>query len=104
MPQADGLVGAVNLRHHSPDDWKSLRVLQLLFGDEEVAAVADREGRPAEPGARRETRVEDRPVDRPSGVGEPLSPIAEGSEDDDLEELSMYLQHTDPELQNVLDM
>ena len=83
-----------------PQDWTDLRVLQILFGDEECAGAVNRdivsirnpnEDSPA-------AAIEDQRVGTPE-IGGPLSPIAE---EESLESLDTMLTHTDPDLYALL--
>ena len=110
QPDEEHRAGAVNLRNIYPQEWSTLRSLQMLFGDEEVTVITqDAEAQPpageaasGQPGAERGGAEGQWSAGTPHSPGA-LSPIAEGShEDSTLGSLDSYLLHDDPDLQAVL--
>ena len=88
-------VGAVNFRKIYPQEWSTLRSLQLLFGDEEVTVITqDAEAASGQPGDVGGDAEGQWSAGTPHSPGA-LSPIAEGShEDSSLESLdSLSLIH-----------
>ena len=107
---SENRVGSVNFRKLYPEEWSSLRSLQLLFGDEEVTVItqdAEAQASAVEAGGDRSG------AERGNAEGQwsasiphspwVLSPVAEGShEDTSFDSLDAFLLHDDPDLQAVL--
>ena len=110
QPDAEHRVGSVNFRKLYPEEWSSLRSLQLLFGDEEITVITqDAEAQASaveasgdRSGAERGNAEGQWSASIPHSPGV-LSPVAEGSqEDSSFDSLDAFLLHDDPDLQAIL--
>jgi len=101
----DGKLEGLNMRRTYPQMWPDLRCMQLLFGDENVVAVAEQQGALENNPANGEAGASgDQLVEAQHEAG-PMSPIVEGSHEDStpsMDSLDTFLANLDDDLQEIL--